>query len=252
MQNQAVRRETRYGTPAADQVVHNRDYVLGYSYYFRQAKWALEIVDLANTSIEDMQARELVERADNFRPDYRIPSRFRADLADYRRSGYDRGHLICSANKRFTKLQNSETFLLSNMAPQAPRLNRDVWRILEERIREYDGRDEIYETFVMCGPIFYFDQEVVVIGGKDENDVTIPVPHAFFKSVLSEDYRGNLAMWSFLLPNDPDQEEWEPLEHYLVSTRTIEKLGGIFLWQGLVGPEMDEMKQSIARAWWDS
>ncbi len=46
MQHQSnLKRETRYGLPTADQILYNRFYVLGYSYYFRQAKWALEIVD---------------------------------------------------------------------------------------------------------------------------------------------------------------------------------------------------------------
>ena len=39
-----LKRETRYGMPAADQIIINRHYTIGYSYYFRQAKWALEIV----------------------------------------------------------------------------------------------------------------------------------------------------------------------------------------------------------------
>ena len=39
-----VRRETRYGMPQADQVIFNRHYIIGYSYYFRQAKWTLEII----------------------------------------------------------------------------------------------------------------------------------------------------------------------------------------------------------------
>ena len=38
------RREARYGAPAADQIMVNRYFTIGYSYYFRQAKWALEIV----------------------------------------------------------------------------------------------------------------------------------------------------------------------------------------------------------------
>jgi endonuclease G, mitochondrial len=74
----SLRRETRYGMPAADHLLFNRHYVLGYSYYFRQAKWALEIVDPDNRGLE---------RSDNFRPDYRIPEVFRADLVDYFRSG---------------------------------------------------------------------------------------------------------------------------------------------------------------------
>jgi len=63
-----LRRETRYGMPAADQIMFNRYYVLGYSYYFRQAKWGLEIVDSDNPGLD---------RLDNFRPDYRIPEMFR-------------------------------------------------------------------------------------------------------------------------------------------------------------------------------
>ena len=95
----SLKPETRYGMPAADQILFNRHYVIGYSYYFRQAKWALEIVDPDKTD---------VERADNFRSDYRVPSMFRADLADYKNSGFDRGHLVASANQREVESQNSE------------------------------------------------------------------------------------------------------------------------------------------------
>jgi endonuclease G len=87
----SLKGESRYGMPAADQILTNRHYTVGYSYYFRQAKWALEIVDPDKTD---------VERADNFRSDYRIPEMFRADLADYVNSGLDRGHLVASANQR--------------------------------------------------------------------------------------------------------------------------------------------------------
>ena len=70
----SLRSETRYVMPAADQIMFNRHYVIGYSYYFRQAKWALEIIDSGKID---------VDRADNFRSDYRIPDMFRADLAEY-------------------------------------------------------------------------------------------------------------------------------------------------------------------------
>jgi len=86
----SMRPEIRYGCPAADQILFNRFYVVGYSYYFRQAKWALEIVDPDKKDLEE------VERLNNFRPDFRIPKNFRADLSDYRRSGYDRGNGVRS------------------------------------------------------------------------------------------------------------------------------------------------------------
>ena len=220
------RRETNYGMPAADQILFNRFYVVGYSYYFRQAKWALEIVDTKSAHLG---------RANDFRPDFRIPEIYRADLADYAASGYDRGHLVSSADEQELALQNSETFLLSNMCPQAPKLNRDIWRKLETAVRELDERPDIYETFVISGPIFDFDKKTSVIGSSDPSGVTLPIPHAFFKSVLAEDKRGRLKMWSFILPNSGSKK---PLETFRVKTTEVEKLTGILLWDRLLGSEI--------------
>lgn len=230
-------RETRYGVPAADQLLFNRHYILGYSCYFRQAKWALEIVDPDKSD---------VKRADNFRPDYRIPEMFRADLADYTGSGYDRGHLIASANQRETEIQNSETFLLSNMSPQKPKFNRNIWKKLEQAIRQLDARKKILETYVICGPIFYFDTDVSIIGAEDNNAVTLPIPHAYFKSVLTENDKGALHMWSFIMPNEPSNK---PLDEFLVPTTKVEKLSGLFLWERLVGTKIRREKNRIRRMW---
>jgi len=237
MQLPNLRRETIYGMPAADQIMFNRHYVLGYSYYFRQAKWALEIIDPDNTGLE---------RSDTFRPDYRIPEMFRADLIDYVKSGYDRGHLIASANQRETELQNSETFLLSNMSPQKPRFNRDIWKNLERKIRELNNQRKVLETYVICGPIFFFDKEVESIGSKDKNGVSIPIPHAYFKSVLAENNRGALHMWSFILPNEASDK---PLESFRVPTILVEKITGIKLWERLVGKKIDKEKSRIRKMW---
>ncbi|MCK4629744.1 MAG: DNA/RNA non-specific endonuclease [Sedimentisphaerales bacterium] len=233
----SLKRETRYGMPAADQIMFNRHYVLGYSYYFRQAKWALEIIDPRNPE---------VERKDHFRPDYRIPEMFRADLVDYKNSGYDRGHLVASANKTETDLQNSETFLLSNMSPQRKQFNRDIWRELETKVRELNEKSTILETYVICGPIFYFDQAVESIGTEDDNDVSIPIPHAYFKSILTEDNKGRLHMWSFIMANE---ESDEPLDTFQVSTTLVEKLAGIKLWERLVGKKIDKEKSKVRKLW---
>ena len=44
---------------------------------------------------EDL-AREVAERKNNFRADRDVPSGERAELSDYRSSGFDRGHCYCS------------------------------------------------------------------------------------------------------------------------------------------------------------
>jgi len=232
----SLKRETRYGMPAADQNMFNRFFVLGYSYYFRQAKWALEIIDPEGEG----------ERHDNFRPDFRVPQMFRAGLIDYSHSGFDRGHLVASANQREKVLQNSETFLLSNMSPQHPDLNRRIWRELESEVRNLQDKPEIYETYVITGPIFNFDMAIQVIGADDPNDVTIPVPHAYFKSVLTENKAGKLHMWSLIIPNEGTDKE---LEEFRVSVVEVERKAGIFLWERLTGTEIEEEKLKIRMMW---
>ena len=238
MNHPNLKRETRYGLPDADQILYNRHYVLGYSYYFRQAKWALEIVD---PDTKD------VEREDNFRSDYRIPEKFRADKDVYENSGFDRGHLVASANKLETEIQNSETFLLSNMCPQVPNFNNGIWKKLEKAVRILDSNKKVFETYVISGPLFYFDQEVVMIGGQDENiKVTLPIPHAFFKSVLTERNTGTIYMWSFIIPNKKQDDD---LENFLVETSKVEKISGLFLWETLLGTKMMNKKNKIKGMW---
>lgn len=237
MELRYLRRETRYGVPAADKVLFNRHYVLGYSYYFRQAKWALEIVDKGDTEME---------RSDNFRSDYRIPPAFRADLIDYKASGYDRGHLVSSANQRTKEIQNSETFLLSNMCPQAPKFNRKLWKDLEAKVRELNEKSSILETYVISGPVFFFDKAVESIGSKDKNGVSLPVPHAYFKSILTENNRGRLYMWSFLMKNEELNGE---LSDYLIPTNKLEKIAGVELWENLSGRKIELEKKRVRKMW---
>ena len=233
----SIRREVRYGMPAADQVIFNRHYVVGYSYYFRQAKWALEIVDPDKTD---------VRRVDSFRPDYRITEMFRADLVDYENSGYDRGHLVASANQIETGVQNSETFLLSNMSPQKPQFNRGIWRQLEEAVRELDSDPKIFETYVICGPVFDYRQAVDTIGSADDNEVSLPIPNAYFKSVLTENHRGKLQMWSFIIPNeDTDKSP----EDFRVPTLRVEQYAGIKLWSNLEGSKIEREKKRVRSYW---
>lgn len=230
----------RYGCPAADQILVNRFYTVGYSYYFRQAKWALEIVDPDKKDLDE------VERLNNFRPDFRVPKRFRADLSDYSASGYDRGHLVASANLNDEYLQNSETFLLSNMSPQTPTFNRKKWRELESAVRELDARKRVLETYVITGPIFDFDIRIEMIGMADKNGVSIPVPSHFFKCILTEEMNGDLKMWAFEMKNSSLRGN---LKKYQVTTAYIEKRAGMLIWQNLTGPEVEREKNRIRRMW---
>lgn len=236
----SLRPETRYGCPAADQILINRFYVVGYSYYFRQAKWALEIVD------PDKKDMDEVERLNNFRPDFRIPPRFRAGLQDFRRSGYDRGHLVASANLDDEEIQNSETFLLSNMSPQKPGFNRRKWRELESAVRELDAQKEVLETYVITGPVFAFEAAIEMIGEDDDNGVSIPVPSHFYKCVLTEERSGRLKMWAFEMKNESLEDS---LDTYRVPVSYLEQRTGIVFWDNLSGPEIEAEKNRVRNMW---
>ena len=68
------------------------------------------------------------DRQDNFRPDDSLPDAwYKVRPNDYMGSGYDRGHIAPSADRTRNEADNSATFLMSNMMPQVPELNRGVW-----------------------------------------------------------------------------------------------------------------------------
>ena len=238
----SLRPETRYGLPVADHILFNRQYIIGYSYLFRQPKFALEIID-PSTSFIDIDSR-----LDSFRPDMRIPDEFRVLMEDYKGSGYDRGHLISSADRRSSGVINSETFLLTNMSPQHPDLNRKAWRKLEEKVRELAEMKKVVEVYVCCGPLFDVGGKIKVIGNdtSDTYDSLIPVPHSYFKSVLSEELRGRFKMWNFVMPN---KNCTEPLENYQVTAKEIEIRSGLILWDRMRDPAFERLKKRVSKVW---
>ncbi len=236
-----IQRELRNGAPVCDEILFGRYFTIGYSWYFRQAKWVLEIVN-PNAKFEWE-----VDRLDNFRADIRVPKGFRAGLKAYVGSGYDRGHLSASANHDELEIQNSETFLLSNMSPQKPHFNRRMWRDLEMAVRKLNEQNNIMETYVLTAPVFYFDKKVETIGDREDNyGIDVPVPHAFVKSVLAEDNRGRLKLWTFEMEN---KRLGGKLEDYLVETYAAErKVGGRF-WDRVAAGDLHAQKRKPAKMW---
>ena len=221
-------RETRYGMPTADQILPNRNYLIGYSYLFRQPRWAMQVIDGRAKDVS-------VDREDCFRTDLRIPEEFRATIADYSGSGYDRGHLVPSADNNSSRLENSETFLISNMAPQHPDLNRKVWRILEDKVRKTALIQKVVEVYAISGPVFDITKPFSKIG----DDVV--VPHEFFKTILVEDNRGKFKFYSFLIPNkEMDNQE---VNDFATSVNYIEFRTGLKLWDRLKGQTVDKEKK---------
>jgi endonuclease G len=85
-------------------------------------------------------------RQDDFREDPTLPAGwFRVQDGSYSGSGFDRGHHCPSADRTNTIPDNSATFLMTNMMPQAPNNNQGPWAQLEEYSRTLvDQGNELY------------------------------------------------------------------------------------------------------------
>ncbi|CAD5968878.1 Nuclease [Planktothrix tepida] len=91
-----------------------------------------------------------VKRQNNFRPDENLPPGwYQVQSNDYRGTGYDRGHLVPSGDRTNTSEHNSATFILTNIIPQAPQLNRGIWSDLEQHCR--DLAQEGKELYIIAG-----------------------------------------------------------------------------------------------------
>jgi endonuclease G len=94
-----------------------------------------------------------VTRQDDFRPDDMLPVDLpQAALSDYMGSGFDRGHLCPSGDRTLTPRANSETFLLSNVVPQAAHNNRGPWDKFEAECRNLAAAGK--ELYLVAGGIF--------------------------------------------------------------------------------------------------
>lgn len=102
----------KYGLPGVAQLKSRESYVLCYDPRTRGAVWVVE--QLRPERLRGDGDR----RSCDFHEDDSVHAYHRATNADYRGSGFDRGHLAAAANHRWSQRAMDDTFYLSNVAPQ--------------------------------------------------------------------------------------------------------------------------------------
>ncbi|MEN9772085.1 MAG: hypothetical protein RJA58_728 [Pseudomonadota bacterium] len=158
-----------------------------------------------------------VPRSDRFIPDPDLPKGQRAELEDYRASGYDRGHMAPAADMRWSAQAMRESFYLSNMAPQiGTGFNRGIWSDLESRIRQWVERRG--ELFIFTGPVF----EIPITKAPKIGPSAVAVPTHFYKIVFDPVRVETIA---FVIPNTAHQGR--RLEEFITSVRDIEQRTGL-------------------------
>ena len=117
-----------------------------------------------------------------------------ATLADYRRSGYDRGHMAPAADMKWSTQAMADCHYLTNICPQDNALNGGPWATVEKNTRLWTHRHGT--LYIVAGPVLG-DIMTDTIG-----ESRIPVPERFFKVIIAP-YADPPMGIAFLMPNHP-------------------------------------------------
>lgn len=220
----------RFGFPGLDNVRTLDDYVLSYDKRNRTAHWVFE-----HLTADSVAYNEKVDRSKcEFVEDPSIHPFFRSKNEDYKRSGFDRGHLAAAGNHRKDQLHCQQTFLLSNMSPQVGKgFNRDSWNRLERHCRNLTKNHR--NVYVCTGPLYLPRKEAdgnmyvryQVIGANN-----VAVPTHFFKVIVMETDKRELFLESYVMPNAPINDS-TPLSAFQVPPESIERAAGLLFFDKL-------------------
>jgi len=184
-----------------------------------------------------------VDRTDDFRADEALDDEARSEPRDYEHSGYDQGHMAPAEDFTRSERAMSTTFLLSNMTPQRPALNRGKWKALEGQIRKLAG--EVQAVWIITGSLFTTPRPAhhrQTIGrGR------VAVPTDFFKVILARDSDGEFTTYGFIMPNSMNPLKGKAAD-FEQTVNEAERLSGLNFFDAL-DDAMEERLESALEEW---
>ena len=164
-----------------------------------QTKTPVFVVERLNR--QRLEEAKAVPRQDRFFADARLPKAERAELADYRGSGYSRGHMAPAANMA-TPEAMAQSFSLANMVPQNQEHNGGAWARVEEDTRHYVTR-AAGDVYVFTGPVYQGRPETIGAG-------RVAVPTQLYKLVYDPSTGRSWVHWQ---DNAADARTTRPISY---------------------------------------
>lgn len=193
-----------------------------------------------------------VKRNDSFQEDPDLPEATRSTLADYRSSGFSRGHLCPSADRLCSSEQNAQTFYLSNMQPQWQSHNAGLWERIESQVRDWNSnyyRDTLY--VVKAATI-----ADVELNGKTSAGVytekcnnRLPIPKYFYCALLSVkngQYQA-LGIWT---THSDDAQSSTTIKSCAISIDELERRTGIDFFCNLPDDIEEAVEATYDESFW--
>ena len=207
-------------TKRPEQIITHAGYTVSYNPEWHIPNWVS--YELTRDETEGK-----LDRSDDFEVDPKVKGVCPSN-EDYKRSGYDRGHMAPAADMKWNSTVMKECFYYSNMCPQKHSLNAGRWKTLEEKVRDWAQQDSA--IVIVCGPIV--DKGYSTIG-----NARVAVPQRFFKVILAPFLKKPRAI-GFIMKNEKEEL---PLSSYAVSVDRVEKITGLDFFSALP----DDVENSI-------
>ncbi|MCQ2289191.1 MAG: DNA/RNA non-specific endonuclease [Muribaculaceae bacterium] len=166
-----------------------------------------------------------------------------SDWSDAGRLGYDHGHMCPAGDNKWSAQAMTETFLLTNMCPQARRLNQETWERLESASRNWAQR--LGKLYIVCGPI-YRSNPHKRLGSSD-----IHLPDAFYKVLLYMGKDGTEARAIGFVYDNCDPADRENMQNHVVAISEIEKATGITFFPNLTATQATALKNVTSFNKWN-
>jgi endonuclease G len=193
-------------------ILRNHGFILGYSDLRGNPLW----VEYALTPSLNTPS---LKRPDHFETDWRSINRISHE--SYQKSGYDRGHMApnYAMSHLYGRAGQADSFLMTNITPQKPKLNQQLWQHLEEMEIKHFAK-LFGKVWVIAGPVFSGSVE------RLSSDWTVEIPDAFYKIYITEAAPGKPSIaLGFLMPQTVNGKE--PLAQFLTSIDKIEAQTGL-------------------------
>ena len=214
-----------------EQVIKHEGYTVSYNSEYRIANWVA--YELTATEAKSKKT----ERSNKFVPDPQVKGST-AMNEDYTRSGYDRGHLAPAGDMKWSAKAMRESFYLSNICPQKPKLNRGIWKDLEEQCRLWALDNG--SLLIVTGPVITGDMKRL---GKNR----VAIPKAFYKVLCYHTEKGYKGI-GFLFENRDYKDN--SLKSMAIPIDSVEKATGIDFFPSIPDDQENEMEAAVDWSRW--
>lgn len=210
-----------------EQIIEHRYYTLSYSEPHEVSRWV-------SYTLELFQLQNCVNRTSSFKVDPLVKTGS-ANQADYKGSGFDRGHLLPAGDMKWNQTAMQETFYFSNMTPQPANFNRGKWGSIEELVRAWVLKYK--KLWIVTGPVL--KDNLPVIGPQQ-----VVVPEQYYKVILRQEGKKYLGI-GLLISTDVSHSD---VKSYITSINHIEAITQIDFFPFL---ENESTEDEVDYSKWD-